>query len=86
MEIDDALDRWADRPAPPRLDGIEDRVLARLSAAPAPRTLTGAAFAVAAAFALALGIASNALPAPAQAAAPIGTPAGLAPSTLLDVR
>jgi hypothetical protein len=84
--LDTNLARLTAQPVPVGLDGLEDRVLARIAAAPPAgsgrsiRLLGGA-------LALLLGVASGGMLAPdataAHAAAPIGLDGALAPSTLL---
>ncbi len=77
------LDLLRDIAPHPGLDGIEQRVLARVAArqreAAGSRTTLGLA-----AVAMLMGVAGSWFPAaPAQAAATFGTPGALAPSTLL---
>lgn len=86
--IDHALERLAALPVPNELDMIDDAVLTRLAAQKAGLSATSSRnLGFAAAAALGLGMASAIAPtAPAQATAsmaPFGTPAALAPSTLL---
>lgn len=85
-DIDEALKRLARAPAPPGLEGLEDRVLARIAAQPAARTGMGwGALTIAAA--LVMGMAGAGVPRQPAAAmsslAPLGPSSPLAPSTLL---
>lgn len=87
MDIDAALARFRTYPADPRLDRIDDAVLAaiehqRRHGAP----LSGSVFALAAGAALTIGLLGTALPgdeARTASLAPFGAPPALAPSTLL---
>lgn len=86
-DIDAALSRFGNYPADPRLDRIENAVLAavdyqRRHGAP----LSGSVFGLAAGLALTIGLLGTALPsgeARTTPIAPFGTPPALAPSTLL---
>lgn len=83
-DIDRALARLAELPAPIALDGMEARVLARISAGPAPRTGLHVGAVVVAA--LVIGIVGGGVPATATNAASLSPLTGgspLAPSTLL---
>lgn len=83
-DIDDLLARLARQPAPQALDGLEDRVLARIASDRASRV--GPGLGVIAVAALTIGVIGAGLPASPGAAAalsPFGANAPLAPSTLL---
>ena len=83
-DLDRALARMADLPAPTALDDMEARVLARISAGPAPRTGLHVGAVVIAA--LAIGMAGGGVPATATEAASLSPLTGdlpLSPSTLL---
>lgn len=85
-DIDGLLARLAQAPLPAALDGLELRVLDRLTASPASRIGAGiGAFAIVGA--LAMGMAGAGLPTASAAARspllPFGTSSPLAPSTLL---
>ena len=83
-DIDRALARLADLPAPTALDGMEARVLARISAGPPPRTGLHVGAVIVAA--LAIGVVGGGVPATATQAAflsPLTGGSPLAPSTLL---
>ena len=83
-DIDRALARLADRPAPAALDDMEARVLARIGAGPTPRTGLHVGAVIVAA--LAIGVAGGGVPATASAPASLSPLTGgspLAPSTLL---
>lgn len=87
QDIDAALSRLREYPANPRLDQIDDAVLAavdfqRRHGAP----LSGAVFGLAAGLALTVGVLGSTLPsseARTASIAPFGAPPALAPSTLL---
>lgn len=85
-DIDEALRRLAQAPAPPGLEGLEDRVLARIAAQPAAHTGLGLG-ALTIAAALVMGVAGAGVPGQSAAAmtslAPLGPNSPLAPSTLL---
>ena len=83
-DLDRALATLAGVPAPAALDGMEARVLARISAGPAPRTGLHVGAVIVAA--LAIGVAGGGVPATATEAASLSPLTGgspLAPSTLL---
>ena len=83
-DLDRALARLADVPAPTALDDMEARVLARISAGSAPRT--GLHVGVVIIAALAIGVAGGGVPATASAPGSLSPLTGgspLAPSTLL---
>lgn len=83
-DVDRALARMADLPAPIALDDMEARVLARISAGPAPRTGLHVGAVIVAA--LAIGVVGGGVPASASRAASLSPLTGgspLAPSTLL---
>ena len=81
-DLDDTLNRLAAAPVHAGLAGIDDAVLAQLSARAAQ--IPGSAIGLAAVAAVLAGIAGAGLPsARAEAAVPFGQPSALAPSTLL---
>ena len=83
-DIDRALARLADLPAPTTLDDMEARVFARISAGPTPRTGLHVGAVIVAA--LAIGVAGGGVPATAREPASLSLLSGgspLAPSTLL---
>ncbi|WP_296743177.1 hypothetical protein [Mesorhizobium sp.] len=83
--LDAVLMRLAQAPAPASLDGIEARVLARISARPAVRVGMGVG-AMTIAAALVMGVVGAGVPAKQASAAslsPLGPVSPLAPSTLL---
>ena len=83
-DVDRALARLAELPAPATLDDMEARVLARISAGPSPRTGLHVGAVIVAA--LAIGVAGGGVPATASRAASLSPLTGgspLAPSTLL---
>jgi hypothetical protein len=86
MNIDSTLSRLATAMPDEGLEGLEDRVVAAISARPDTALSFGTTY-VAAGLALALGIASNVVPSSHARAAPplspLGAPSALAPSTLL---
>lgn len=85
-DIDSALARLADAPVPPALEGLEARVLARISTRPQVRG-AGIGIGVVTIAALAIGMAGAGVPATASAVAPLaplGGSSALAPSTLLS--
>lgn len=85
-DIDELLGRLAHAPVPDAFDGLEARVLDRLSAPSTPRMGLGVG-AVAILGALAMGMAGAGLPGASAAAraplSPFGPSLPLAPSTLL---
>ena len=84
-DLDRALARLADAPAPAALDGIEARVLARIDTRPIVRQ-AGLGLGVVMVAALAMGVIGAELPAsasPAVSLAPLGGTSPLAPSSLL---
>ncbi|MEG3150644.1 hypothetical protein U1769_12185 [Sphingomonas sp. ZT3P38] len=86
MNIDVTLSRLAEATADDGLEGLEDRVVAAISARPDTALSSGTTY-VAVGLALALGVASNVVPSSHARAAPplspLGVPSALAPSTLL---
>lgn len=84
-DLDRTLARLAEAPAPPALDVVEARVLARIGAPPSART--GALGLAAVTLAgLAIGLVGADFPAaasPAPSFSPLGGSMALAPSTLL---
>lgn len=83
-DIDRALARLAEVPAPATMDDMEARVLARIGARPASGT--GLHLGMVAAAALAIGVVGGGVPATASEPASLSPIAGgspLAPSTLL---
>ena len=86
MNIDVTLSRLAKATADDGLEGLEDRVVAAISARPDTALSSGTTY-VAVGLALALGVASNVVPSSHARAAPplspLGVPSALAPSTLL---
>ena len=85
MDLDAVLMRLAQAPTPASLDGIEDRVLARIAVRPAARAGMGIG-AMAITAALVMGICGAGVPAKEASAAslsPLGPVSPLAPSTLL---
>lgn len=84
-DLDRALARLAGAPLPTALEGIEDQVLARISARPVVRQ-AGLGLGVVTIAALAIGMIGAELPAtasPAVSLAPLGGASPLAPSSLL---
>ncbi len=84
-DLDRALARLADAPAPAALNGIEARVLARIGTRPVVRQ-TGLGLGVVTVAALAMGMIGAELPAsasPAVSLTPLGGASPLAPSSLL---
>jgi hypothetical protein len=84
-DLDRALARLADAPAPAALDDIDARVLARIGARPSTRA-AGLGIGAVAVAALVIGMAGAGLPVSARAGAtlaPLGGVSPLAPSTLL---
>lgn len=84
-DLDRALARLAGAPLPTALEGIEDQVLARISARPVVRQ-AGLGLGVMTMAALAIGMIGAELPAtasPAVSLAPLGGASPLAPSSLL---
>lgn len=85
MELDAVLARLAQAPLPASLDSMEDRVLLRIAAPPAPRAGMGIG-ALTIAAAMVMGIVSAGVPSKDASAAylsPLGPTSPLAPSTLL---
>ena len=85
MDLDAVLMRLAQAPVPASLDGMEDRVLARVAARPAARAGLGVG-AMTIAAALVMGIFGAGVPAKEASAAslsPLGPVSPLAPPTLL---
>lgn len=83
-DLDRALARLADVPAPTALDDMEARVLARIGARPIART--GLHVGMVAAAALVIGVAGGGVPATASepvSLSPLTDGSPLAPSTLL---
>jgi len=86
-DIDTALARLRDLPVDPRLDHLDDAVFGVLAARRA--AASGPMIGIAAGCALAIGIAGSAIVGDESRAAPVvafGTPAALAPSSLLGSR
>lgn len=87
MDIDAVLRQLKDLPVDPRVAGIEAAVLDGIAAEDMHgRPLSGSLVGIAASVALAVGLLGATLPGyaePAPSIAPFGTPAALAPSTLL---
>ena len=84
-DLDKALARLADAPAPAALNGIEARVLARIGTRPVVRQ-AGLGLGVVMVAGLAMGVIGAELPAsasPAVSLAPLGGASPLAPSSLL---
>ncbi len=84
-DLDRALARLAGAPVPTALEGIEDQVLARISARPVVRQ-AGLGLGVVTVAALAIGMIGAELPAtasPVVSLAPLGGASPLAPSSLL---
>jgi hypothetical protein len=84
--LDRALAQLAGAPAPPALDDIERRVLARIDAQPAIGRRAGIGIAAMTALALGIGLAGAELPAtasPVVSLASLGGISPLAPSALL---
>ena len=84
-DLDAVLKKLARAPAPASLDGIEDRVLARIAARPAVRVGMGVG-AMTIAVALVMGMVGAGVPAKeadATSLSPLGPGSPLAPSTLL---
>lgn len=84
-ELDRALARLADAPAPAALEGIEARVLARIGTRPVVRQ-AGLGLGAVTIAALAIGVVGAELPAsasPTVSLAPLGGVSPLAPSSLL---
>ena len=85
-DVDTILARIGNLPLDPRLDGIDDAVLAGLAARAGSGVSTGA-MALVIARSLGIGVLGSAIPAqPVQAASafPFGASDALAPSTLLE--
>jgi hypothetical protein len=87
IDIDAALVRLRNLPAPPALANIDEAILAGVAdRSTADRAFSNAVIGLAAMASLAMGLASSLLPlVPASAAdvTTLGTPLALAPSTLL---
>ena len=84
-DLDRALARLANAPAPAALDGIEARVLARIGTQPVVRQ-AGLGLGAVTLAALAMGVIGAELPAtasPTVSLAPLGGTSPLAPSSLL---
>ena len=84
-DLDRALARLADAPAPAALDGIEARVLARIGTRPVVHQ-AGLGLGVVTVAAMAMGMIGAELPAsasPAVSLTPLGGASPLAPSSLL---